>query len=272
MSKICIGILIFVYSVVANNGVAPHCEKVEMSATLPHSLTGISHNIGRDNLMGKIRNLTGQTFGTLTVKYLSTIINNHAVWRCECNCGEYVYVRSGNLISGNTRSCGASIHRIKHGFNRPNNRHPLYQALHRIKDRCYNINDKRYIHYGGRGITVCDEWRNDYESFVKWGLNNGWKKGLTIDRINNEGNYTPDNCRFVSVAVNNRNQQLLRKNNTTGYRGVSKHGDKWTAHITHGKDMYLGIFTSPRLAALRYDVEAFKLNDGRPMNFIESVK
>ncbi len=170
------------------------------------------------------------------------------------------------------RSNAMSSQNYSTNFNGTGKRHPLYSVLHHIKDRCYNQNDKRYIHYGGRGIIVCDEWRNDYEVFIKWALNNGWKNGLAIDRINNDGNYEPSNCRFITLAENNRNQRLIRKNNTSGYRCVQKSGRKWISRITiNSKAVHLGTFISPRLAALRYDAEVCLLNDGRPMNFIEST-
>jgi hypothetical protein len=152
--------------------------------------------------------------------------------------------------------------------------HPLYQVWAQTKNRCYNKNDKRYKDYGGRGISVCLDWKHNPKVFIEWALTHGWKKGLCIDRINNDGNYKPDNCRFVTRAESNRNKRLLISTNTTGYCGVSvdsrkgKNPYKATIKI-NGKKTHLGLFPSPGLAALRYDVEAFLLDDGRPMNFID---
>lgn len=251
------------------NRVAP--EKAEMSTALSHPIW--TSNIRKDNLMKHCKDITNQRFSSLVaIKKVGSAKDKQSIWLCKCDCGKYSEVQIGNLTSGNTKTCGDTIHRIKHFYNRPGKRHPLYNVLHHIKDRCYNQNDKAYYNYGGRGITVCDEWKNDYKKFIEWCLSNGWEKGLYIDRIDNDGNYDPNNCRFVDVGLNNRNQRILQKNNTTGYRGVYKYSDnRWFANITHdSRAHHLGIFNSPRLAALRYDVEAFLLNDGRPMNFISA--
>lgn len=82
----------------------------------------------------------------------------------------------------------------------------LRHRYHHIKSRCYNVNDKRYDRYGGRGIKMCDEWLNDFYLFMSWALENGYKKELAIDRIDNDGDYSPDNCHFVTVAENNQNR------------------------------------------------------------------
>jgi hypothetical protein len=136
-----------------------------------------------------------------------------------------------------------------------------------MRYRCYNKDHKQYKDYGGRGIKVCDEWMNP-KVFIEWCLNNGWEKNLFLDRKNNDGDYCPENCRFVTNQINSCNTRLLRKNNTSGYRGVSKKNKKWKTQITiNGRNKYLGSFDSPRLAALRYDVEAYLLGDERPRNF-----
>ena len=154
---------------------------------------------------------------------------------------------------------------LKHGYSR----HPLYSVWNGIKNRCYNKNEKQYGVWGGRGISVCDEWINNPKAFIEWALKSGYKKGLFIDRINNDMDYEPNNCRFITRANSNRNTQLLRSTNTTGYRGVSKMRGIYVTKITvGGRQRHLGYFPSPGLAGLRYDAEAFRLNDGRPMNFI----
>lgn len=81
----------------------------------------------------------------------------------------------------------------------------LYGVWLGMKRRCDYRKDKRYQRYGGRGITVCDEWRNDYVTFESWAINNGYKQGLSIDRIDNNGNYCPENCRWVTTKQQNRN-------------------------------------------------------------------
>ncbi len=152
-------------------------------------------------------------------------------------------------------------------------KYPFYQVWLNMRDRCYNPKSKAFKNYGGRGIEVCNLWRNNADTFIGWALNNGWKPGLNLDRQDNNKGYSPENCRFVNATVSKHNQRLLGSNNTSGYRGVHwiKSERRWRAVIcSAGKQKYLGQFTSRKLAAIRYDVEAFLLEDGRPMNFIEN--
>jgi hypothetical protein len=99
-----------------------------------------------------------------------------------------------------------------------------------MKQRCYNEKNKRYKNYGDRGIEVCDEWMNP-KTFIEWCLDNGWKKGLTIDRRDNDGDYVPENCRFVTHKENSLNNRLIISTNTSGYRGVYKRKKKWVSQI-----------------------------------------
>lgn len=151
---------------------------------------------------------------------------------------------------------------FKHGYSS----HLLYKVWQHIKDRCYNKDYMRYKYYGERGIQVCDEWL-DLKTFIEWCLNNGWRKGLEIDRRDNDGNYCPENCRFVTHKENMHNQRLLRSTNTSGYCGVCYHKKvkRWIARITIDSNRKnLGYFNSPELAALAYDNA---VPDNRPRNF-----
>ncbi|HDZ26275.1 hypothetical protein LCGC14_0911010 [marine sediment metagenome] len=148
--------------------------------------------------------------------------------------------------------------------------HPLYSSWLDIKQRCYNPNDNRYHDYGKRNIKICKEWKEDAANFIQWALENGWKKGLYLDREDNNRGYSPNNCRFVNIGLSNRNTQLLRKDNKTGYRGVNinKRDQKFQSSIrVHGKKKSLGYFSNPIHAAIAYDRMANLLNDGRPINF-----
>jgi hypothetical protein len=120
-------------------------------------------------------------------------------------------------------------------------KHPLYGVWEGMKQRCYNTNAKYYENYGGRGIKVCDEWVNDPKSFVEWGLSHGHEKGLQIDRKDNNGIYSPENCRFVTHSTNSANQRV-KKNSTTGYAGVylCKKRNMYWAHLYHKKRISLG--------------------------------
>lgn len=134
----------------------------------------------------------------------------HAVCRCEC--GAVIVARCSILKIGRLYSCGCyhsdelRERNTKHGL-APRSKEPKpYDTWIHIRERCYDPRHKSYKHYGGRGIEVCDEWRDTPEAFCKWAEENGWSPDLTIDRIDNEGNYEPGNCRFVTQAENNRNR------------------------------------------------------------------
>ena len=114
---------------------------------------------------------------------------------CEA-CGKEVEKRLQHGMIQKTCGCG------KHGGTKDD----LYKVWKGIKRRCYNSHEKKYHRYGGRGIIVCDEWKENYLIFKQWAVENGYKKGLQIDRINNDGNYEPDNCRFVTNTENARNK------------------------------------------------------------------
>jgi hypothetical protein len=150
--------------------------------------------------------------------------------------------------------CSNGYNNVKHGDCTTR----LYSILKGMIRRCYGKTCKsnNNTDYLAKGITVCDEWRNDYEAFKKWSMENGYTAELTIDRINNDLGYFPENCRWATRAVQARNTKVLGKNNTTGYRGVSMHtkSKKYRARITVDyKEILIGTFDDPYEAALAYD-------------------
>ena len=102
-----------------------------------------------------------------------------------------------------------------------------------MKERCYNPNNKSYKNYGGRGIKICDEWRKDYQKFENWAENNGLREDLAIDRINNDGDYTPDNCRFVTLKENNQNR---RSSKFYTINGETKNLQQWCDYYGIGRE------------------------------------
>ena len=207
---------------------------------------------------GKVEDLTGRRFGMLTVESLSeTSKQKGAVWLCKCDCGNVAEARADVLKRGDKKSCGCSTrsftaeHITTHGLSQ----HPLYKVWQSMLDRCHRKANLRFNNYGGRGISVCEEWLK-VEVFVEWAAYNGWKPGLQIDREDNNGNYCPENCRFVTASVNSHNRSL-RKDNKTGYAGVvyKKKISKFQATITSAgyKTQSLGCYFTAKEAVIARD-------------------
>lgn len=164
----------------------------------------------------RVHDLTGQRFGKLKVIGLDDKQSRKTYWVCECDCGNLKIARSDALLSGATKSCGC-IKKMQDGKNldpqkrikhhQYNTR--LYHIWQGMKARCSNVNDTRYDRYGGRGITVCDEWCHNFATFQKWAIEHGYSEDLTIDRIDNDKNYEPNNCRWVT----NKEQSANRSTN-----------------------------------------------------------
>lgn len=169
-----------------------------------------------------VRNLVGQQFGKLTVLWRKDNDQwQNAMWECYCECGNSVIVKGGSLIQGFAQSCGCLntqmqsewvASHIKHNCSAcgepTEERHRamvmhkqcyvLYKKLCSMRQRCYNPKNKGYFNYGGRGITICNEWLHSFPDFFKWAIENGFELGKEIHRINNDGNYEPSNCELLT--------------------------------------------------------------------------
>lgn len=147
----------------------------------------------------------GKKYGRLTVLKDDLYIN-YKSGKCKkglfkCDCGSIKEIRLSSVVNGKTSSCGClfsenlSKRNMVHGLSK----HPLYTKWLSIKNRCYIKSNIEYKYYGGKGINVCDEWKNNFKAFFDWSINNGYSKNLTIDRIDVNKGYHPDNCRYVPM-------------------------------------------------------------------------
>lgn len=169
-------------------------------------------------------NLVGKKFGRLTVieKSDCKILNrkNGRIWKCRCDCGKTLGVCTNSLKSGNTKSCGCYKSYVTANRNRTHNKGNtrLYDIWCAMKQRCYYEKNNRYKDYGGRGITVCDEWLHDFQAFYDWAMANGYADDLTIERKDVNGNYKPSNCEWITKeaqARNKRNSRIIEHNGET---------------------------------------------------------
>ena len=182
--------------------------------------------------MGKLKNMTGQRVGRLTVldRDCLGMRGGHARWICRCDCGNMVSVLGESLRIGETKSCGCFKKEVTSTRSRVDNAkhretgtrmHKIWVAM---KQRCYNEKDIHYNDYGKRGISVCEEWLDNYEAFRDWSLKNGYDSKLSIDRINVNGDYSPENCRW---ATSKEQQNNKRNNRRLTYNGETHTIAEW---------------------------------------------
>jgi hypothetical protein len=170
----------------------------------------------------KAEDLTGKVFSKLTVLSFAEHRNKRGYWNCICECGNKKIIYAHNLISGGTKACGCLSHVPKHGFSKDSKTHPLYQAWLSLRGRCNNPNNKASLYYSKKGIKVCERW-NVFNNFLEDMLPT-WSQGLSIDRINNNGDYEPLNCRWATAKQQNRNRSI---NKIIEYKGERKILSEW---------------------------------------------
>lgn len=162
--------------------------------------------------MGKFIDLTGRRFGRLVVLERAQNRGHHTCWLCQCDCGNKKTVYGTALGAGLTKSCGCfNVEKmlsrtVTHGMTRSR----LYREYSSMKRRCTNPNVRDYCRYGGRGISVCSEWLNSFEAFRDWAISAGYQEDLSLDRVDVNGNYCPENCRWITMDAQANNKRTSR--------------------------------------------------------------
>ena len=252
--------------------------------------------------MAKFLDLTGQRFGKLTVIKFSKDVQSgkrkRKYWLCQCDCGNTKEVRTDSLTSGNVKSCGClhiensyknltSEYGFKPKYQIQNKR--LYCIWYGMKQRCCNSENENYPRYGGRGITICNEWL-DFDNFAKWALSNGYTDNLSIDRIDNNGNYEPSNCRWVDIYTQaNNKRDILQFHGIKGTKNVAKYlgisvrrfanmlyRDKMTLDEIYEKSktdpLFYATNTERRSFAQRKRKDEWKINKEEAIEIVNNIK
>jgi hypothetical protein len=184
----------------------------------------------RELHMAKV-DYSGRKFGRLTA-IKKVISGKRGCYLCVCECGNETTVRGDSLTSGKTRSCGClpkdvNVHvHSTHGDSKSR----IYKIYKKMISRCYNKNNDRYHMYGDRGIKVCAEWLDRYETFKEWSIKNNYSDNLTIDRIDNDGDYAPDNCRWTTNIIQSNNTS---RNIYVEYKGETKTLAQWCRELDY---------------------------------------
>lgn len=215
--------------------------------------------------MGKLIDLTGQRFGRLVVEKLDHIVSkathNQYYWLCKCDCGNTKSILGQSLNRGATLSCGCfQKEKIRersktHGLSKSR----LYIIRSNMIQRCYNSRSTYYKNYGGRNITVCDEWKNNPTSFLEWAFSTGYADDLTIERIDNNGNYEPGNCRW---ATNEEQGGNTRRARLITFKGETRSIAQWARHLKIKKSILID-----RLNKLGWSEEEALTTPPLPINF-----
>lgn len=197
--------------------------------------------------MPRIHDITGKQFGMLTVlKYSHTNKRKRAVWVCKCKCGSECLREGHGLLLGKTNHCGCvHIQRLKNNAIKrweghiktpkkelktkkdPISKTRIYSIWSGMKERCLRPSHMHFSRYGGRGITICSEWLNSFHTFKKWAESNGYHEKLTLDRIDNNSGYSPENCRWATYKQQANNS---RRNRILTIDGISKTATEWSEY------------------------------------------
>jgi len=193
-------------------------------------------------------------------------IRNFAIYECPYCFSEYETLKF-NVLGKNKKTCGCVTNELKKHTTHNLSKTKLYKVWSSMKDRCSNKNNVGYKNYGGRGIRVYDDWITDFISFKEWAIKNGYTENLTIDRINNDGNYEPNNCRWVTPKIQSMNKRYKPSN--SGYLGVVKNkNNRFVSSVSiNNKTINIGSFDTAKEGALARDLYLVQNNLQHKMNF-----
>lgn len=196
---------------------------------------------------------TGEKFGRWTLIQDSYIKNKRVHALCKCECGTIKEKRLSEFKKSQSCGCFTKEINTKHGKSKTK----IYRIYKSMKNRCYNKTFIQFDNYGGRDISICQEWLDNFLIFEEWALANGYQEGLQIDRINNDLGYSPENCRWVTHAQNQYNKKSYKKDK---YKGVFKFENKYVASIVKDrKKHHIGLFKTEEEAAIAYNEKAIEL-------------
>lgn len=193
--------------------------------------------------MKKIKDYTNLKFGRLTVLQFIQRKERKSYWKCICDCGKEVVLPITYLTTGDTKSCGCLRKEKTSNLSRKNSfvkSKRLNSIWANMKRRCYNSKSTSYQYYGKKGIKVCDEWKNNFRVFQDWAYENGYDEKLTIERIDNNKGYSPDNCRWASSFEQHNNMSTNRSITYNGviYHSTSEFCRKYNLNYNKFRQMY----------------------------------
>lgn len=190
--------------------------------------------------MKKFEDLTGQKFNNLKViAYAYTNSHGETYWLCKCNCGNTKVVRRSHLINGTTKSCGCLMRYKLARRNKANAKYGgcsktrIYSIWQGMKNRCLNVKTNGYKNYGGKGISICKEWLDDYMNFYDWAMNNGYNDNLILARIDINQDYFPENCKWLTAKEQARRTNKAEK---IKFRGVTLGLAEWAEKLKINKN------------------------------------
>lgn len=223
--------------------------------------------------------LSGKQFGKLTVlKRKGTNKHGKTIWECECDCGKHVVVVGSNLVSGGTVSCGCLKNEMvskrfkKHGMRKTK----IYSKWQNIKRRCIDKKDSHYKYYGGRGISVCEEWLGEhgFENFYKWAMSSGYEDGLSIERKDVNGDYCPENCTWIHLKYQAKNKTNTKRVNENKIALDAAKENKVIPSTMYGR-LRKGMTVEDSIKNMNYKAKRVKQIDiktGEVINIYKSIR